>query len=227
MQHCESTSNLRRNGVSSESNTGFIKGVFATIGAIAALVAIYEFMIKPQSLPPPVATPRPVASEPVERTPSSAPGEPTTVVVVVTATAQPQAPIPPTATRLPQIEVSEILPRGIKTANEMPDWLSQNVGGNANQWKRLDNGKWRFRAGNAGGSGENQILSPKEGYLLFGADSGKKDSNGAVIWTDTTIGPGETTFWRCGEPNKPGPIDAADWTLFNPNIYDSCKTKTP
>jgi hypothetical protein len=34
--------------MSSESSTGFIKGVFAALGAIAALVAIYEFFIKPQ-----------------------------------------------------------------------------------------------------------------------------------------------------------------------------------
>jgi len=45
--------------VSSESNTGFIKGVFAALGAVAALVAIYEFVIKPPSgqQPGPAAAP--------------------------------------------------------------------------------------------------------------------------------------------------------------------------
>lgn len=36
--------------MSSKGNVGFIKGVFAAPGAIAALVAIYELFIKPQSL---------------------------------------------------------------------------------------------------------------------------------------------------------------------------------
>ena len=124
----------------------------------------------------------------------------TTAPIIPSASLEQASATKITEPKTPQAESSEILPRGVKTANEMPDWLSRNVGGNVNQWKRLGNGKWRFRAGNAGGIGENQILSPREGYLHFGADSGKKDSSGGVIWAETTIGPGETTFWRCGEP---------------------------
>ncbi len=116
----------------------------------------------------------------------------------------------------------EVLPEGVNSASEMPDWLTANVGGTKNQWQQVQNGKWRFRTGNSGGVGDNQILSPKAGYLVFGADSGKKDNNGSVIWKDVSIGPGENTFWKCGESNKSGTIDAADWTLTNPNIGTSC-----
>lgn len=117
---------------------------------------------------------------------------------------------------------TEILPSGVNNVSEMPDWLAANVGGIPAQWQRVQSGKWRFRAGNAGGVGDNQILSPKIGFLIFGADSGQKDSNGGVVWKEVSIGAGESTFWRCGEPNKPGPIDTADWVLFNPNIGTSC-----
>ncbi len=78
--------------MSSESNTGFIKGVIAALGAIAALVAIYEFVIKPSSLPSPT------------------PVEPKTVVIVVTATPQPQVAIPQTATRVPPTAVQAASP---------------------------------------------------------------------------------------------------------------------
>jgi hypothetical protein len=142
--------------------------------------------------------------------------------IIITTEVPSIAPPSPTYTPFAPATVTEILPEGVLSVDEMPAWLAENVGGTPNQWKRVQNGKWRFRAGNAGGVGDNQILSPKVGYLVFGADSGQKDSNGGVIWKDVSIGAGESTFWRCDEPNKPGTIDAADWVLFNPNIGTSC-----
>ncbi|MCS7055330.1 MAG: hypothetical protein NZM18_04050 [Thermoflexales bacterium] len=78
--------------MSSESNTAFIKGVFATLAAIAALVAIYEFVTKPQSPPAP---------EPPEGTlPRTFEAGATTVVTL--AIVAPAAAIP--ADNPPQVE---------------------------------------------------------------------------------------------------------------------------
>lgn len=68
--------------MSTKSSEGFIKGVFATLAAIVALVSIYEFFIKNQTPP--------------QFTPPTHQVSPTTMYVVVTATALPtQAAIQP------------------------------------------------------------------------------------------------------------------------------------
>jgi hypothetical protein len=181
---------------------GIIAGVFAVVAAcVGGIFLIVNTLVDKDRI---VVIPT-----------SQSQVEPSTLITPTTSVyIQPESPSTPFA--------SEILPEGVNSASEMPNWLAANVGGTPNQWQRVQNGKWRFRAGNSGGVGDNQILSPKAGYLVFGADSGQKDSNGGVIWKDVSIGPGESTFWRCGDSNKPGTIDTAEWTLFNPNIGTSC-----
>jgi hypothetical protein len=183
--------------------------IVAVVGTVIAAMIIGEGRFAP-------ATPMPVTLN--QNGAVSPPAHKATQIPIT-------LPVPPTisvqATSAPPR--TEILPEGVNSASEMPAWLAANVGGTATQWQRFQNGKWRFRAATAGGIGENQILSPRVGYLLFGADSGMKYSNGEVVWNDVSIGPSESTFWKCGEPNKPGSIDSADWTLFNPNVGTSCK----
>jgi len=190
---------------------GFIGFILLVTG-----IGLYIIPSKPSTLP-------------IAISPSVIPAIKTPIIVSATWTIQPTTIVQPSVT--PPIvpsplptnpPVTEILPEGVASVNEMPNWLAANVGGTLNQWQQVQNGKWRFKAGNSGGVGDNQILSPKVGYLVFGADSGQKDSNGGVIWKDVSIGPGESTFWRCSDSNKPGTIDTAEWTLFNPNIGTSC-----
>lgn len=162
--------------------------------------------------------PTPVPTTSIQPSQVASPATPITIIIAPTPMNSPIARIHLTATAT---LITEILPEGVNSVKEMPYWLAANVGGTPDQWQRVQSGKWRFRSESSGGIGDNQILSPRVGYLLFGADSGKRDSNGGVIWLDAVIGQGQATFWSCSEPNKAGAIDSADWFLYYPNIV-SC-----
>jgi hypothetical protein len=135
----------------------------AIIGALALIAVPVVSRLVDIYLPTPIPTtliqPTQIVLLPTQESPQI----PQVATVVVIPTSQP-SPMPTNTSFIP----AEILPEGVNNVSEMPNWLAANVGGIPNQWQRVQNGKWKFRAGNAGGVGDNQILSPKVGYLVFG-----------------------------------------------------------
>ncbi len=102
----------------------------------------------------------------------SLPEEPKTVVIVVTATAQPQAPIPPTTTRLPPTPVP-IAPTAIPTPTRMPQKVdTQLTGGGITQSYTVDLANGEILVGHAGNISFARGIYPQDydavAYLIVG-----------------------------------------------------------